>query len=1194
MRQHAANAVEPQAQRRLWPARPVVVVATLLALIAALLSWQSETPARAAISALAGKTVTQVSTGAAHTCAVTSDGQVACWGQNVNGQLGNGTLLNSSVPTFVTTVGTPLDGKTVAQVTTGTSHTCAVTSDGIVACWGLQTNGRLGNGVTAAADIQVPTAVIVTGTPLDTKQVASLSAGAAHTCAVATDATAVCWGSNGNGRLGDGTTAAKALPTAIATTGTPLDGLTIDVVRAGGTFSCAHTVSGVAACWGRNTNGQLGDTTLTQRTVPTAIATTGTVLDGLTLASIDTGTAHTCALSTTGVAACWGLQTNGRLGNNLTTAANVTTPVAVTIPGTVLAGKTINSISTGGAHTCATSVDATTACWGNNGNGRLGDGTTTQRAVPTAVSTANTPLDGLTVAMVRGGGAYTCAVATDGIVACWGLNSNNQLGDGTATRRLRPVAVITLPVFGITSVTGQRSGVLGYARAGDDLVLGGSWWSPGVTSGGFTATVGGAAASNTLTTDSSGALAGSVTVPAGAAPGPGSLVLTQGADVVNASINVLGDRSVAVIPVSGGIPTTVSVTAQRFDPTAAVEIRGVTDLTGPVDSVDAAVNGTISGAGSLSATNYTINDPDTVAVVVRETSPDGNPATDFASADFSVDPVTAIIDSVTGQRSGVVDYARSGDTLVLSGSGWASSLSVSAFAVSVCDTVGTSCDPVTPAAMSTDGSGELTGQVTVPAGVAAGDRTVRIEQDLRSTLVAFTALGDRSVSLVPVTGGAGTSVSVTGTDFDPSALLSISGVTVPDGSTPSGDAAVAASATSAGQLAATTFTVNDPATVAIMVVEIAPDGDPALDRAFGSFTVLPVVAVVDEVTGQRAGVNTHARSGDVLVMSGEFWAPNLSGADLTAALCTTDGIVCDPAATNDLVTDASGEMSGTIDVSASATAGDRSLKVVSVNGESLTPLTILGDRTLDLASNSVTLGGSVDVSGTDFDIAADVIVAGAVEVGPGTVTYSTDAPIAVISDTSGNVDPVTFTIDDVATAFLVIAEVGPDGDPVVDRSTAAIQVITPTYSLGLRSFAVAGNPDPTTVAFGGITTPLAPTPLPGNLNRLEVVDDRNGTYGWALTASLSDFTSPSGATIDKSALVASPVCSATEDSAPGFVSGGPNQSFGGLVQLCSKDDQVGTGGTTSGIYTIDSGLILTIPSFQAADTYSAVLTVTLA
>jgi alpha-tubulin suppressor-like RCC1 family protein len=1181
-------------QRRSSPARTALILGALLALVAALLSFQAEQPARAALSALAGKTVTQVSTGASHTCAVTSDGQLACWGLNTNGQLGNGTVLNRSVPTFVTTVGTPFAGKTIIQVSAGTSHTCAVTSDGILACWGLQTTGRLGNGLTTADNVQLPTAVTLAGTPLVGKTISAVTAGGSHTCAVATDGTPACWGSNGNGRLGDGTTTTRSIPSAITTAGTPLAGGTIATLVAGGSHTCARTVAGVMACWGLNSNGQLGDATVTQRTIPTAVATATTVLNGLVIADLTVGASHTCALSTTGVAACWGLQTNGRLGNNLTTAANITTPVALTITGTPLAGKAVVRLTAGGAHTCALTLDALTACWGSNTNGRLGDGTTTQRAVPTAIATATTPLATRTIASLAAGGSHTCGVANDGLVVCWGLNSSNQIGDGTTTQRTRAVAVITVPTFTIASITGQRTGVLAYARAGDQINLTGSWWSPSIAAGGFVVTVGGATAANTLSTDASGALTGAVTVPAGATAGAGTIVVTQATDVVTGSINVLGTRTVAVIPVSGGIPTTVSVTAQRFDPTAAVEIRGVTNLTGPVDSGDPIVTGSISSAGSLSSVSYTINDPATVAVVVRETGPGGNPATDFATADVAVDPVLSTITSIAGQRSGVVGYARGGDALSVSGTGWASSLTSSAFTVALCDNVGTGCDAATTTTLSTNASGDLSGTIAVPAGATVGERGVKITQGLRSTLIRVTVLGDRVVSLVPVSGGAGTSIAVTGSNFDPTADLTIQGVRAADGSTVSSDAPVSAAATTSGAMPSTAYTVIDPLTVAVMVVEAAPEGNPATDRAFGTYTVLPVVAVIDQVTGQRTGINSHARSGDSLVMSGSNWAPNLAAADLTVRLCTVDGVVCDPAATDTLVTNGNGDLSGAVVVSASAATGDRSVKVTSVNGESLTPLTVLGERAISVSSSSIVLGGSVDVSGTDFDVSADAFVRGATAVGNGTVTYSSDPSVALITDPSGNAEPVAYAVNDSATTFLVIAETDPGGNPLVDRATTAFAVRVPTFSLGLRSFATGSNPDPNTVSFGSIESPVAPAVVTGDLNRLQVVDDRNGSFGWALTASLSDFTGTGGATMSRSALVASPLCSSTPDSAPGFVSGGPNQNFSGLVQLCSKDAQTGTGGTTSGTYTIDADLILTVPAFQAADSYTAVLTVTLA
>jgi alpha-tubulin suppressor-like RCC1 family protein len=1164
----------------------------LLALVAVMLSWQAERPAQAALSALSGKTVAQVSAGSWHTCAVTTDGLLACWGDNTHGQLGNGSVDDRTVPGLVTLAG-PLVGKEFTQVSAGTSHTCAVTTDGELACWGLQTDGRLGNGATTAADVTAPLLVAVTATPLDAKTVASVSAGQAHSCATATDGTTACWGANASGQLGDGTTSASAVPAALSLAGTPLEGATVAAVETGADHTCATTDTGTLACWGANASGQLGDGTTTDRNVPTAVAVSGTPLDGVAVASLALGDEHTCAASDVGIATCWGQQELGRLGDGVATAGTVTTPTAVTVTGTPLSGADVTGVTAGANFSCAVTADADVACWGDNTVGRLGDGTTTQQLAPTAIVTTGTPLATLTVASIASGGGHSCAVATNGDVTCWGANADGELGDGSTQARSLATSVVTDPTFQITSISGQRAGIVDVARAGDQLALSGSWWSASLAPGAFEVTVAGEVASHTLATDADGALTGTVTVPGAAAAGAGAVVVTQGLDSTSLPLTVLSDREISLTPSSGRPGTTVSVAGEQFDPDAAVQIVGVTDLSGPVLSADAPVTATVSSAGEVPATDFVVTDAATIAVLVRETAPGGNPATDFASATFTIDPVTVFVDSVTGQRAGVDLVARAGDTVVVSGSGWPSNLVAADFVAQWCDDAGENCEPAVSTTLTTEGAGALSGGVEVPSGSTAGDRALKVVNNGRDAVVPMTILDNRTVTLLPIAAGGGTTVSVSAADFDGDAAVTLQGVRTPDGSIASSDAPITATTTELGVLEPIDYTVNDPQTIAVMVVEDAPEGDPLLDRAFGAFTVLPVAGYVEEVIGQRAGVTTHARAGDQIIMGGEGWAPDLTDAGLTAWLCLPDGSSCGTPLADTLATDETGVLTGTVDVPVGAVTGARSLKVSSINGEILTPVTVLADRTASTSTSSVIEGNAFSVSGSGFDVGAQLEIRGAVEVDGSTITYSTDLAVPTTSDANGAFAAVDYPVVDADTTALVVIEVAPEGGPD-DFAATPVTVIVPTYSLGLSTLVSGDNPNASTVSFGAITTPLAPTPLPGALNQIEVVDDRQSAYGWSLTASLSDFSGAGGATIDAGQLAVTPSCVGTSTSAPGYLAGTAGQTFGDLVQLCSKDEQVGSGGTTSGTYTVDAPLVLTVPAFQAADSYAAVLTITLA
>jgi hypothetical protein len=703
-----------------------------------------------------------------------------------------------------------------------------------------------------------------------------------------------------------------------------------------------------------------------------------------------------------------------------------------------------------------------------------------------------------------------------------------------------------------------------------------------------------AIAGASLSTDGAGSLLGTVPIPTGSAAGERTLRVENAGRSALYGITILGDRDVTLVPVPGGAGTTVAVTGVDFDPDAGLSIQGVRAADGSVLSSDPATPTTATGSGTIAPVNYTINDPLTVGVLVAEIAPDGDPAVDRAFGDFTVIPSTASITSIAGQRPGVTTYARSGDVLTIVGEFWAPALGASDITAALCTADGTTCEPNATDTLSTDAGGQLSGTVTAPAGAAGGARAVKIASTTNQVLVPVTILSTRAVTTSSPTVDQGSSATVSGSSFDPSAAITVRGASSVAGPvTFTSDAPVSTVVGADGTFTGIGFTTNDPTTRFVVVTEDAPTGDPDVDAASAPLTILlPVVAVIDSVTGQLAGVDSHARAGDQLVVSGNGWAPNAAAPDLTAELCASDGTACDALAVDTLVTDAGGVLSGTVTVPVAATVGPRSLKVSSINGESLTPLTVLGPRVVTLASSSVTVGGFASVSATGFDSGASLVIRGATSVSGPTIAYSTDAGVPVAADADGVVSATSYTIDDAATVAIVVAEQAP-GDPATDLAFASVDVVVPTYSLGLRAFTAGGNPDPITVALGSIESPKAPTLLPGNLNRFEVIDDRNGLYGWTLSATMSDFVGDAGGSLDSAALVASPTCTAAPGAAPGATAGDSNQNFSGTVLLCTKDAQVGGGGSTSGIYTIDTTLQLTVPAFQRADNYVAIVTVML-
>ena len=195
----------------------------------------------------------------------------------------------------------------------------------------------------------------------------SVSAGAnSHSCGVITSGAALCWGNNGSGQLGDGTTIEKLVPVAV------LGSHAFASISAGFSFTCGVTTSGAAHCWGHNVSGQLGDGTTSPSLVPVEVSGSHTFF---TVSAGDEN--HTCGATVTGTAFCWGLNRNGELGDGTTTGSHV--PVAVS------GNHVFESVSAGPAYTCGVTATGGTYCWGSNDFGQLGDGTTTERHAPVAV-----------------------------------------------------------------------------------------------------------------------------------------------------------------------------------------------------------------------------------------------------------------------------------------------------------------------------------------------------------------------------------------------------------------------------------------------------------------------------------------------------------------------------------------------------------------------------------------------------------------------------------------------------------------------------------------------------------------------------------------------------------------------------------------------------------------------------------------
>ena len=300
-----------------------------------------------------GSGVTQISAGGYHTCAVTTSGAAKCWG--MGSRLGNGGTSDSSTPVSVT----GLDSG-VTQISAGGSHSCAV-QNGTAKCWGGGAQGRLGNGGTSDST----TPVNVTGLGSNVTQIGT---GGQHSCAVHNGA-AKCWGNGYGGVLGNGGTSNSATPVNVTGLGSG-----VTQIAAGAAHTCA-VHAGVAKCWGSGGSGMLGHGSTGSS--PTPVTVTG--LDS-SVTQISAGSNHTCAVTTSGAAKCWGWDYYGQLGNDTARTQHLT-PVDVSG-----LSSGVTSISTGSYHTCAVTTSGAAKCWGRDAYGQLGDGgTNTDQPTPVDV-----------------------------------------------------------------------------------------------------------------------------------------------------------------------------------------------------------------------------------------------------------------------------------------------------------------------------------------------------------------------------------------------------------------------------------------------------------------------------------------------------------------------------------------------------------------------------------------------------------------------------------------------------------------------------------------------------------------------------------------------------------------------------------------------------------------------------------------
>ncbi|MGC4932774.1 protein kinase domain-containing protein [Gordonia sp. DT30] len=378
-----ARTVESRRRRsRLGAILVSAVAAIVVAVVAVAATWWTVGRSEPVPAAATAPTFTDVSVAVSAACTVRNR-LAYCWGENDNGQLGDGTTTNRTAPVKVA-------GLTdVTAVSTGGSGTCAVAA-GKAYCWGTLDK------ITTPKEIP------------GLSNVTDIATNSYTTCAIA-DSFLYCWGSNSEGQLGDGTNSARTAPTKIESLSSVTD------VSVADEATCAIADS-TAYCWGKNASGQLGDGTTTGRLTPVEVKNINYV------SPISTGglwgDGSTCARRADDSAYCWGDNGSGQIGDGTTTNR--------LLPKKILTD--VDTIATNGGATCAITTARTLKCWGDNRKDYL------DQPTPTDVR----GVDDVTAVSVWSGN--TCAIAHDQLY-CWGSNFDGQVGDGTTDTRPAPTQV---------------------------------------------------------------------------------------------------------------------------------------------------------------------------------------------------------------------------------------------------------------------------------------------------------------------------------------------------------------------------------------------------------------------------------------------------------------------------------------------------------------------------------------------------------------------------------------------------------------------------------------------------------------------------------------------------------------------------------------------------------------------------------
>ena len=365
------------------------------------------------------------------TCGITEDRDLYCWGKYAGSHNSDHYPDNYLVPVALGDEYLQV-AQNIKKVSIGNSHSCYLDDSDDVYCWGDNSKGSLGN--STYDDSQKPVLVDA----LDDIKVTDISVGSDHSCALDSKGRVYCWGSNSYGQLGTGDLDDSSFPIEIDLSGV-LYGKKIFSLKSGDNYVCVLSESGSVYCWGHNNKGQLGNGTIEDSSVPVKIDDSG-VLAGKVVESFDVFSGHVCVVDTEGSVYCWGSNSSGQLGNG--TIENSSVPVKALV-GDIDTVRTV-TVSVGWMHTCSIDEFSNIYCWGLLKVGEkdvYGKEDEEDDVALFPVEMDKGDAFGKSIAQIDSGFFYTCMIGEEGVVYCWGKNSEGQLGDSSNIYRDLPVTI---------------------------------------------------------------------------------------------------------------------------------------------------------------------------------------------------------------------------------------------------------------------------------------------------------------------------------------------------------------------------------------------------------------------------------------------------------------------------------------------------------------------------------------------------------------------------------------------------------------------------------------------------------------------------------------------------------------------------------------------------------------------------------